>query len=62
MRGSVPRLSVFRGADQPKRELGAARGALAVGPEDGTRGGVSKDGGEVRLLTESMSESDRKIV
>ena len=39
-----------------------ARGALGVGTRDRTSGGVPKDGGEVRLLTESMSESDQKIV
>ena len=37
-------------------------GALGVGPRDGTSRGVPKDGGEVRLLTESVSESDQKIV
>ena len=39
-----------------------ARGALGVGLGDGTSGGVRKDGGEVRSLIESVSESDRKIV
>ena len=39
-----------------------ACGALGVGPEDRTSRGVPKYGGEVRLLTESVSESDRKIV
>ena len=29
---------------------------------DGTSGGVPKGGGEVRLLTESVSELDRKIM
>ena len=39
-----------------------ARGALVVGPGDGTSGRVPEDGSEVRLLAESVRESDRKIV
>ena len=39
-----------------------AHGALRVDPGDGTSGGVPKDGDEVRLLIESVSESDRHIV
>ena len=39
-----------------------ARGALGVNLRDGTSGEVPKDGGEVRSLTESVSESDRNIV
>ena len=62
VRGSVPRLGTSRGAGQHERELGAVRGALGVSLGDGTSGEVSKDGGEVRLLTESVSELDRKIV
>ena len=36
--------------------------ALGVGQGDETSGGVPKDGGEVRSLTESVRGSDRKIV
>ena len=35
---------------------------MGVDPRDGTSGGVTKDGGEVRLLIDSVSESDQKIV
>ena len=38
------------------------RRASEVGLGDGTSGGVPKDGGKVRLLTESVSELDQKIV
>ena len=37
-------------------------GALGVVSRDGMRGGVPKDDSEVRLLIESVSESDRKIM
>ena len=39
-----------------------ARGALGVGSGDGMSEGVSKDGGQVRLLIESVSYSNQKIV
>ena len=60
--GLLLRLGDFREAGQPKREQGAACGALGVGLGDGTRGGVPKDGYEVRFLSESVSELDHKIV
>ena len=44
------------------KESRERRGALGVGPGDGTSRGVPKDGGEVRSLTESVRESYRKIV
>ena len=31
-------------------------------PGDGMSGGVAKDGGKIRSLTESVRDSDRKIV
>ena len=49
-------------AGQPEREYGVARGALGVDLGDETSKGVSKDGGEVRSLIESVRESDQKIV
>ena len=57
----MPRLGDFAEAGQPTRVYGAARGALGVGPRDGTSEGVPKDGDKVRFLTESVSESDQKI-
>ena len=58
----MPRLGDYRGAGQPERELGAASGALGVGPGDWTSERVLEDSGEVRSLAESVRESDRKIV
>ena len=59
--GSVPRLVTLEGQANSK-ESRERRGALGVGPGDGTSRGVPKDGGEVRSLTESVRESYRKIV
>ena len=41
---------------------GAVRGALGVSPGDGTSEGVPKDVNKVRSLTESVRESDQKVV
>ena len=49
------------GQANPK-ESRERRGALGVGPGDRTSIGVPKDDAEVRSLTESVRESDRKIV
>ena len=38
------------------------RGAMGVSPGDGTSEGVPKDVGDVRSLTESVRESDGKVV